>query len=143
MARMSAPEEAARRPLLLVVAAVVVRDGRVLLALRPDGVHLAGHWEFPGGKVEPGESPPAALAREIEEELGVAATVEAPFAFNHHAYADREVLLLTWRVTLRGEPRALGCAAIGWFGAAGIRRLPTPPADGPIFAALEPLLAPV
>lgn len=133
--------EPPHHPLLIVVAAVVVRDGRVLLALRPEGSHLAGHWEFPGGKVEPGETPAAALAREIQEELGVGIDLGEPFAFNHHAYADRQVLLLTWRVTLRGEPRPLGCAELKWFGADEIETLPTPPADGPIFRALARLLA--
>jgi 8-oxo-dGTP diphosphatase len=133
--------EPTERPFLIVVAAAVIRDGRVLLALRPEGRHLAGHWEFPGGKLEPGETPTAALVREIEEELGVAADVGEPLAFNHHVYEDRQVLLLVWRVTLLGEPRALGCAALGWFDAAEIRQLPTPPADGPIFLALERLLA--
>lgn len=126
---------------LLVAAAIVVENRRVLLALRPDGVHLAGHWELPGGKVEPGETPEEALAREIQEELGVAAVVGEPFAFSHHAYPDRRVLLLTYRTTLEGEPRAIGCAALGWFTTEELARLPTPPADVPIFRALAPLLA--
>ena len=129
-------------PLLLVVAAVVIRDGRVLLARRPEGVHLEGHWELPGGKVEPGEAPCDALVRELREELGVGAHVLGPFAFNDHAYADRHVLLLTYLATLEDEPRAIGCAELGWFTAGGIAALRTPPADVPIFAKLRPLLAP-
>ncbi|MGH9868749.1 MAG: (deoxy)nucleoside triphosphate pyrophosphohydrolase [Candidatus Polarisedimenticolia bacterium] len=129
-------------PLLLVVAAVVIRDGRVLLARRPGGVHLEGHWEFPGGKVEPGEAPHDALVREIHEELGVGASVLGPFAFNDHAYDDRHVLLLTYLVTLEDEPRPLGCAELGWFTAGQVAALRTPPADVPIFAKLAQLLAP-
>jgi 8-oxo-dGTP diphosphatase len=135
------PEPIAPTPSpLLVVAAVVVKERRVLLALRPEGKHLAGHWEFPGGKVEPGETPAEALVREIAEELGVPAVVGEPFAFSHHVYPDRQVLLLTYRTTLQGEPRAIGCAALGWFTAGELARLPTPPADVPIFRALIPVL---
>lgn len=126
----------AGQPILLVVAAIVARGGRILLTLRGEGSHLAGHWEFPGGKVEPGEEPPGALAREIEEELGVAAEVGSPFAFNYHAYPERRVLLLTYRVTLHGEPRPLGCERLGWFTPAEIAGLRLPPADAPILDRL-------
>lgn len=127
----------AARPLLLVVAAIAVREGRVLLTLRGAGTHLAGHWEFPGGKVEPGEEPPAALGRELQEELGVTADVGGPFAFNYHAYPDRRVLLLTYLVTLHGEPRPLGCERVGWFTLPEIAALPLPPADAPILERLQ------
>jgi len=125
---------------LLVVAAVVVADGRVLLTRRARGTHLEGHWEFPGGKVEEGETPADALRRELEEELGVGSVVEEPFAFNHHVYPDRSVLLLTYRTRLSGVPRPLGCEALDWFTAAQVRSLTMPPADGPILARLLPLL---
>jgi 8-oxo-dGTP diphosphatase len=130
------------KPLLIVAAAVVIREGRALLARRPEGVHLAGHWELPGGKVEPGENPRDALGRELREELGVGSRVGAPFAFGDHAYDDRHVILLAYAVELEGEPRPLGCAELGWFGAGEIARLRTPPADGPIFDRLAPLLRP-
>src|ERR1700687_5381458 len=94
------PEDASRRtpdgnaatlPIVLVVAvALIDADGRVLLAERPEGKHLAGLWEFPGGKAQPGATPEAALLRELAEELGidVHASCLAPFTFASHAYAD-------------------------------------------------------
>ncbi|HEY3174701.1 MAG TPA: (deoxy)nucleoside triphosphate pyrophosphohydrolase [Candidatus Polarisedimenticolia bacterium] len=130
------------KPILMVAAAVVLRGGRVLLTRRSAGSHLAGHWEFPGGKVEPGEDPPGGLAREMREELGVEATVGAPFAFNYHEYADRRVLLLTYLTEISGTPRPLGCSELGWFGAREIPDLATPPADVPIFERLRPMLSP-
>jgi 8-oxo-dGTP diphosphatase len=123
---------------MMVVAAVVVREGRVLLTRRGAGAHLEHHWEFPGGKVEPGEAPPDALARELSEELGVIAAVGAPFAFNFHEYPGRRVLLLTYLVAIEGEPRPLGCAALGWFNAGEVASLTMPPADGPILERLMP-----
>jgi len=129
-------------PILMVVAAVVVRDGRLLLTLRGAGSpHLADHWELPGGKVEPGENPPAALRREIAEELAVEARVGAPLAFNYHEYPSRRVLLLAYRAEIQGEPRAAGCADLGWFTASQIAGLATPAADAPIFERVIPLLA--
>lgn len=125
---------------LLVVAAVIVRGGRVLLTRRNAGAHLAGHWEFPGGKVEAGETPAEALRRELQEELGVTSIVGEPFAFNHHLYPDRSVLLLTYRARLEGDPQPLGCAALDWFTAGQVRDLTMPPADGPILERLLPLL---
>src|SRR5262245_44339636 len=126
---------------LIVVAAVIVREGRVLLTQRAEGSHLALHWEFPGGKVEEGESPPEALRREILEELGVESTIDAPFAFNWHDYGERRVLLLTYSTTLgSGEPRPLGCRDLGWFGRDEVASLKLPPADGPILERLLPLL---
>jgi 8-oxo-dGTP diphosphatase len=127
---------------LTVVAAVIVRDGRVLLTQRAEGSHLALHWEFPGGKVEAGESPPEALRREILEELGVDSSIDAPFAFNWHDYGERRVLLLTYTVRLTsGVPHAIGCRDLGWFTRAEVASLKLPPADGPILERLLPLLA--
>ena len=126
--------------MLIVVAAVVVRDGKVLLSRRGASTHLAGYWEFPGGKIEPGEDPPGALRRELKEELDVAATVGPPFAFNYHEYESRRVLLLTYRAKTEGSPRPLGCAEVGWFSSEEISGLDTPPADVPIFGRLVPLL---
>jgi len=126
----------------MVVAAVVVRDGRVLLTRRNEGAHLAGHWELPGGKMEAGESPAEALSRELEEELGARASIGAPFAFNYHEYPDPRVLLLTYLASLHDEPRPIGCAEIGWFDAPGVGTLLTPAADVPIFEKLLPLLKP-
>ena len=128
-------------PLILVVAAVVVRRHRVLLTQRESGSHLAGYWEFPGGKIEAGEDPPTALRRELMEELGVDAVVEAPFAFNHHAYPGKRVLLLTYLARFDGDPRKQECAALGWFTDDEVRALNMPPADGPILTRLLPMLA--
>ncbi|HZE88216.1 MAG TPA: (deoxy)nucleoside triphosphate pyrophosphohydrolase [Verrucomicrobiae bacterium] len=125
---------------ITVVAAVVIRDRRVLMTQRGEGTHLALHWEFPGGKVEPGESPPEALARELREELGVAAEVGAPFAFNWHDYGEKRVLLLTYLARLDGEPGRLGVRDLGWFSASEIAGLTLPPADGPILERLAPLI---
>jgi 8-oxo-dGTP diphosphatase len=127
-------------PTLTVVAAVVIRDGRVLLTQRLESSHLALHWEFPGGKIEPGESPPEALKREMREELDVAAAIDAPFAFNWHDYGEKRVLLLTYRARLEGEPRKIGVRDLGWFGRAEVATLKLPPADGPVLERLLPLL---
>jgi 8-oxo-dGTP diphosphatase len=128
-------------PALLVVAAVILRHGKVLLTQREAGAHLALHWEFPGGKVEAGESPPEALRRELREELGIESEVEAPFAFNWHDYGQRRVLLLAYRTRIKGgEPRTLGCRGLGFFDASALRALRMPPADGPILERLLPLL---
>lgn len=129
-------------PTIPVAAAVVVRDGRVLLTRRLPGAHLEHLWELPGGKIEEGESPAEALRRELREELGVEAAVGAPFAFNWHDYGAKRILLLTYRAEIvSGTPRPLGCSEIGWFDAGGVGRLELPPADGPILEALLPLLA--
>lgn len=135
-------KETASEPILIVVAAVVVRDGRVLLTRRGSGTHLEGMWELPGGKVEPGEDLPAALARELAEELGIDASPGEPFAFNYHVYPGKRVLLLTYLTEFTGTPRNLGCADLGWFAWSGLERLETPPADIPIFERLRPLLRP-
>lgn len=138
---MPAMTESEPEPILLVVAAVVVRDGRVLLTRRSTGSHLGGMWEFPGGKVEPGEEPPQALVRELQEELGIEAVAGGgPFHFNYHAYPGKRVLLLTYLMEFTGTPRTLGCADLGWFTPREIDRLETPPADVPIFEKLRPLL---
>ncbi|HZI92776.1 MAG TPA: (deoxy)nucleoside triphosphate pyrophosphohydrolase [Patescibacteria group bacterium] len=134
------PDSRKTSSILIVVAAVAVREGRVLLTRRKPGAHLEHHWEFPGGKLEPGEEPAHALIREIEEELGVEATVEAPFAFNYHAYPEKRVLLLTYAVSLAGRPEPLGCAELGWFDAEAVGKLLMPPADGPILERLIPRL---
>jgi len=124
-----------------VVAAVIVRGGKVLLTQRLENSHLALHWEFPGGKVEEGENPPGALRRELEEELGVTAEVGAPFAFNWHDYGEKRVLLLAYSARIvSGEPAPIGCRDLGWFGRAEITALLLPPADGPILDRLMPIL---
>jgi len=126
---------------ITVVAAVVIRERKVLLTQRGEETHLALHWEFPGGKVEEGENPPEALAREIREELGVEAAIEGPFAFNWHDYGEKRVLLLTYRARITGgEPRKIGVRDLGWFTRAEVAELRLPAADGPILERLIPLL---
>lgn len=103
------------KPPMLVVAAVTVREDRVMICRRRAGVHNGLKWEFPGGKIEPGESPEAALARELSEELGIEARVGRIEDAVYHRYADRDVLVLFYRCEIAsGEPRALDCAEIAW-----------------------------
>lgn len=99
---------------LIVSAGVVLRDGRVMLCRRKPGAHNGLKWEFPGGKLEPGESPEAALRRELREELSVEARVGRVMDAIYHRYPDREVLVLFYRCELDGEPRAVDCNAIAW-----------------------------
>jgi 8-oxo-dGTP diphosphatase len=138
MAGVSAP------PLLLVVAAALVDvDGRVLLARRPEGKALAGLWEFPGGKVDEGEAPEAAIIRELKEELDIDVTKSclAPFAFASHAYEDFHLLmpLFVCRVWER-QVRALEGQELKWVRPVAMRALAMPPADEPLVALLRDLL---
>ena len=102
-------------PLHVLAGALCDRAGRVLLAERPAGKHLAGLWEFPGGKREPGETPLAALARELDEELGIALVEAAPLIRVPWRYGERELLLDAWCVTRwRGEPQPLDGQGLQW-----------------------------
>ena len=131
-------------PTLTVVAAALVDGaGRVLLQQRAPGRAMAGLWEFPGGKVEAGERPEAALARELEEELGIRVDLAslAPAAFASADNAGRRMLLLLYLCReWRGEPRALDAAALQWLRPAEMRALPMPPADEPLIPLLEKLI---
>jgi 8-oxo-dGTP diphosphatase len=139
-----AGQRATRSRLVLVVAAALVdRDGRVLLTRRPPGKAMAGLWEFPGGKVHEGETPEDALVRELYEELGldVRHACLAPLTFASHAYADFHLLmplfvLRSWSGRLR--PREGQETA--WVRAARLRDYPMPPADPPLIPALQDLL---
>lgn len=129
---------------LLVVAGVFVREGRLLLARRPAGRAWAGLWEFPGGKVEAGETPEDALVREWREEMDVTPVGLTPFSFSTIAGTDpgdssRHVTLLFFEVNgIVGEPRALAVDAVRWCTAAEAKILPMPPADAPtLFRLLE------
>lgn len=115
---------------LLVAAAVVIRDGLVLLTRRMKGVHLADLWEFPGGKLEPGEAPEDAVVRECREELGVELRVLDVYDVTFHRYPGRDVLLLFYACELvAGEIQHLGVADHVWVEPAHIRNYPLPPAD--------------
>ena len=98
-----------------VCAAVVFREGRVMVCQRKAGAHNGLKWEFPGGKLEPGESPEDALARELKEELDIGARVGRIVDAVAHRYDDRDVLVLFYRCEiLSGEPRAADCRAVAW-----------------------------
>jgi 8-oxo-dGTP diphosphatase len=122
---------------MIVTAAVVERDGRLLIARRLAGSHMAGFWEFPGGKCEPGEPPEACLARELLEELGVAATVHEEIHRTTYAYGDRMLDLRFFRCVLQSEPRALLGQAIRWVPRADLPTLEFPPADAELVARLS------
>jgi len=115
---------------LSIVAAIIRRDDLILITKRPDNVHLAGLWEFPGGKVESGESLEAALHREIREELGVEITVDREFFSVAHEYPDKSVHLHFFDCTiLRGEPQPLEVADLRWVKTAELVDFEFPPAD--------------
>lgn len=132
------------RPLLLVVAcALVDADRRVLIAQRPEGKALAGLWEFPGGKVEPGETPEAALIRELGEELAIETKQAclAPLSFASHSYENLHLLMPLYVCRKwQGTPQAREHAALKWVRPQKLRDYPMPPADEPLIAALCDLL---
>ncbi len=132
------------KPLVLVAAcALIDTDGRVLLARRPEGKTMAGLWEFPGGKLQPGETPEVALIRELHEELGidVAAACLAPFAFASHAY-DRFHLLMPLYLCRRwkGRVRAQEGQTLAWVKPPQLTDYPMPPADRPLVPLLRDFL---
>jgi 8-oxo-dGTP diphosphatase len=132
------------KPIILVAAVALVDvDGRVLIAQRPEGKSLAGLWEFPGGKVEPGETPEAALIRELEEELGIETwqSCLAPFTFASHTYETFHLLMPLFVCRKwQGMPMAREHAALKWVRAARLSDYPMPPADVPLVAMLRDLL---
>jgi len=137
-------ENTTSRPLLLVVAcALVDADRRVLIAQRPEGKHMAGMWEFPGGKVEPGETPEETLIRELDEELGIRTKVAclAPLTFASHTYDDFHLLMPLY-ICRRFEGTAHGREgqAIKWVRPKALRDYPMPPADEPLIPFLMDLL---
>lgn len=128
-------------PTVLVAAAALLDDrGRILLAQRPPGKSMAGLWEFPGGKVNPGERLEAALARELEEELGIRVDVGAmaPITFASHAYADFYLIMPLFLVEgWTGTPAGKEGQALEWVAATRLGSKPMPPADLPLLAAVE------
>ncbi len=128
---------------LVVACALVDADGRVLVARRPEGRCMAGLWEFPGGKLEPGETPEACLVRELREELGIdtEASCLAPFTFASHAYPDFHLLMPLYVCRVwRGLPRPREGQELRWVAPAELERLAMPPADRPLVAMLRDLL---
>jgi 8-oxo-dGTP diphosphatase len=129
--------------LLVVAAALVDADGRVLIAQRPEGKQLAGLWEFPGGKLDAGERPEIALIRELKEELGieVAEACLAPLSFASHAYPEFHLLMPLYICRRwRGEVVARENQALKWVRPHNLRDYPMPPADAPLIPALIDLL---
>ena len=135
--------------LLVSAAALIDRDGRVLLAQRAKGKPMAGLWEFPGGKIELGETPETALIRELKEELGIntAASCLAPLSFASHSYDESDSraafhLLMMLYVCRRwqGRPQPIEGGALEWVWPQKLRDYPMPEADIPLIAALQDLL---
>lgn len=135
--------EGRERQRVLVCAAVVIEGGRVLLSQRKRGAHLELCWEFPGGKVEPGEDPREALRRELDEELGIDCEIGAPIEITFHSYPEKDVLLLFFgarRAPGSPDPRALDVAAVRWARASELVDDEFPPADLAVLARVRQLL---
>ncbi len=131
-------------PVVLVAAVALVDvDGRVLIARRPEGKPMAGLWEFPGGKVDDGESPEAALIRELAEELGIDVTASclAPLTFASHAYATFHLLMPLYVCRVwDGAVTPLEGQELAWVRPLRLKDYPMPPADVPLIAMLRDLL---
>jgi 8-oxo-dGTP diphosphatase len=128
------------KTLVVSAAALIDPDGRVLLAQRPEGKSMAGLWEFPGGKVEPGETPEAALIRELHEELGIDtwASCLAPLTFASHSYPEFHLLMplfacRKWQGIVQGREGQ----RLAWVKPAALRDYPMPPADLPLIPILR------
>jgi len=121
---------------IVVVAGIIERDGNYLLSRRLDGTHLAGLWEFPGGKCEPDETHEACLARELQEELGVSSTIGAEVIVTEHAYPDRTVRLHFRRCDIAAEPRPMIGQELRWVTPGELRSLALPDADRAVVALL-------
>jgi 8-oxo-dGTP diphosphatase len=131
------------KTVLVAACALVDTDGRVLIAQRPAGKQLAGLWEFPGGKVEPGETPEACLIRELDEELGIAVTHAclAPFVFASHTYETFHLLMPLYLCRRwEGFVTAREHEALAWVRPEKMDDYPMPPADKPLVAWLRDLM---
>lgn len=129
--------------LIVAAAALVDVDGRVLICQRPEGKQLAGLWEFPGGKLEPGETPEACLVRELEEELGIKAAQAclAPFVFASHTYEDFHLLMPLYLLRRwEGLVQRREHQALAWVKPSQFETYPMPPADAPLCAYLRDFL---
>jgi len=128
------------KTLLVSAVALIDPDGRVLLAQRPEGKSMAGLWEFPGGKVEPGETPEIALIRELQEELGIDTwqSCLSPLTFASHSYDDFHLLMPLFACRKwKGIPQSREGQQLKWVRAADLRSYPMPPADIPLIAVLR------
>ncbi|MER8430892.1 8-oxo-dGTP diphosphatase MutT [Mesorhizobium caraganae] len=132
-----------KRLLLVAACALVDADGRVLLAQRPEGKQLAGLWEFPGGKVEPGETPEQCLIRELQEEIGIETDIPclAPLTFASHSYDDFHLLMPLFVCRrFRGIAQPKEGQVLKWVRPKQMRDYPMPPADAPLIQFLIDLL---
>ncbi|MBY5405580.1 8-oxo-dGTP diphosphatase MutT [Rhizobium leguminosarum] len=135
--------EAGRKILLVAACALIDADGRILLAQRPEGKSLAGLWEFPGGKVKPGETPEETLVRELEEELGIITKIAclAPLTFASHSYETFHLLMPLYICRrYEGIPQGREGQALKWVRPQALRDYPMPPADEPLIPMLQDLL---
>ncbi|WP_205574701.1 (deoxy)nucleoside triphosphate pyrophosphohydrolase [Indioceanicola profundi] len=131
------------RTVLVAAVALVDADGRILLAQRPPGKQLAGLWEFPGGKVNEGETPEQALIRELKEELGIdtAESCLAPLTFASHRYESFHLLMPLYACRVwKGTPQGLEGQQLAWVKPVRMKDYPMPPADIPLVAMLRDLL---
>ncbi len=120
-----------------MVAAVIERGGKLLITRRPEGSHLAGLWEFPGGKPHPGESLEEALRREIREELDAEVILRERIDTVEWAYPDKRVRLVFFRCAIKGEPRARQGQEMAWVTAADLSRYDFPAADAALISRLS------
>lgn len=137
------PGKPQKTSLVVVAAALVDRDGRLLVQQRPEGLSMAGLWEFPGGKLEPGETPEQALIRELGEELAIDVdhACLAPACFASDMLGDRHLLLLLYVCRKwRGTPVAQHASALRWVRPVELHGLDMPPADKPLIGLLEALI---
>ena len=140
---MNDPAIPGKRLLLVAACALVDADGRVLLAQRPEGKQLAGLWEFPGGKVEPGETPEQCIIRELHEEIGIETDIPclAPLTFASHSYDDFHLLMPLFVCRrFRGIAQPREGQALKWVRPKQMRDYPMPPADAPLIPFLIDLL---
>jgi 8-oxo-dGTP diphosphatase len=125
------------RSITVVAAAIRDADRRVLLTRRPEDRHMGGLWEFPGGKIDDGEAPAEALVRELDEELGIAVSVEKPLTFAVHEEPGLRVLLLFYAARIiSGEPHGHEGQAVEWVPVTELPSYPTPPADAELVRRL-------
>lgn len=131
------------KPHFHVTAGLIWRDGKLLITRRPQGSHLAGYWEFPGGKQEEGETLEACLQREIKEELAVDVTVDRRLLQVDHDYDTKSISLHLFECSnLRGEPRPIGCDAMRWVDPMHLDDFKLPPPDVKILSFVRKLAEP-
>ncbi len=123
---------------LEVAVAVIKRNGHVLIAQRRPGDSFGGHWEFPGGKLRPGETLEICLVREIQEELGLMIAVDKPLMVIEHPYPNRTIRLHCFACRIvSGEPQAIECTAWRWVTPQELHQFEFPPASGPLIEVLQ------